>query len=402
MGHVVAFTGGGTGGHVFPGLAVIEALRDYSITDVCWIGSAKGVEREIAESWSIPFYAVPAGKLRRYFSLRTIVDAVRVPAGFLVALYRLKKLSPAFVFSKGGYVTVPVIAAARVLRIPCYTHDSDLDPGLATKLNSRLVDRVLVAYEQSKDFFGVAMKSKVLVTGNPVRKAISTGDRARGRQFLGLGSERQPVLLFLGGSLGAAEINGLVGGALSRLCERFFVVHQTGKQGDNVNAKPQSDIVNAKPQPAVCATRYYASAFFGPEYPDILAAADLVVCRAGAGTVWELAVSGTPALLIPLGLQGSRGDQIRNAELYAACGAARILPIGVTSADTLVAEIFGLLDDSMQLPRMSAAARGFAGPDAADLIARMICCEIYGTIPCCGGDAETSDDAPRDTPLGEG
>jgi len=269
-----------------------------------------------------------------------------------------------------------------------------------------MVDRVLVPYEQSMDYFAAAMKSKVLVTGNPVRKAISAGDGARGRQFLGLGSERRPVLLFLGGSLGAAEINALVDGALSRLSERFFVVHQTGRRGAALN--------ESRPAPEA---RYYAAPFFSSEYPDILAAADLVVCRAGAGTVWELAVSGTPAVLIPLGLQGSRGDQIRNAELYAACGAARILPSGETTVDTLVAEIFGLLDDSTQLPSMSVAARGFAGPDAADLIARMICCEIYGTIPCCGGngmagdgaeaggmasDGAAGDVAPGDTGLGEG
>ncbi len=380
MGHVVAITGGGTGGHVFPGLAVIEALRDYGITDVCWIGSARGVEREIAESWNIPFYAVPAGKLRRYFSLHTFLDAFRVPAGFLMALYRLRKISPALVFSKGGYVTVPVVAAARVLGIPCYTHDSDLDPGLATKLNSRMVDRVLVAYEKSKDYFAPGLKAKVLVTGNPVRKAISAGDASRGRQFLGLGADERPVLLFLGGSLGATEINDLVSGALSRLRERCCVVHQTGRQGGRLD-KPESHSEDASEQSA---PSYYAAPFFSSEYPDILAAADLVVCRAGAGTVWELAVTGTPALLIPLGLQGSRGDQIRNAELYADSGAARILPSGKTTVETLVAEIWRVLDDPEQLQRMSAAARTFAGPDSADLIAYMISCQIYGTLAADG------------------
>ncbi|TVR87546.1 MAG: undecaprenyldiphospho-muramoylpentapeptide beta-N-acetylglucosaminyltransferase [Spirochaetaceae bacterium] len=393
MGHVVAFTGGGTGGHVFPGLAVIEALRDYDITDVCWIGSARGVEREIAESWGVPFYAVPAGKLRRYFSLYTFLDAFRVPAGFLMALYRLRKISPAFVFSKGGYVTVPVIAAARVLGIPCYTHDSDLDPGLATKLNSRMVDKVLVAYEQSKDYFASGLRAKVLVTGNPVRRAISAGDATRGREFLGLGAERRPVLLFLGGSLGATEINDLVGGALARLRERCCVVHQTGKQGGNLDEVRTSSEAIAEPT----TPSYYAAPFFASEYPDILAAADLVVCRAGAGTVWELAVTGKPALLIPLGLQGSRGDQIRNAELYAAGGAAKVLPSGKTTVETLLAEIWEVLDDPDALPRMSAAARSFAGADAAMLIAGMIRCEIYGTLS--DGDRGWYPDTACDTSM---
>lgn len=400
MEHVVAFTGGGTGGHVFPGLAVIEALRDYDITDICWIGSDRGVEREIAASWSIPFYAVPAGKLRRYFSLHTFFDAFRVVGGFLVALYRLKKISPALVFSKGGYVTVPVVAAARVLGIPCYTHDSDLDPGLATKLNSRMVDKVLVAYKQSTTFFAPGLKAKVLVTGNPVRKAISGADKMHGRRFVGLGADERPVVLFLGGSLGAAEINALVDGALSRLRERCFVVHQTGKQSGNVR----------KASPAAAGTEgYYAAAFFESEYPDILAAADLVVCRAGAGTIWELAVTGTPALLIPLGLAGSRGDQMRNAELYADSGAAEILPSGTITVDSLVAGIWALLDDPKKLPDMGSAALSFAGGDAADLIAQMICCEIYGSVSCCGdgaatpytGDANTGQTSAGETNTGE-
>ncbi|MCA1755564.1 MAG: UDP-N-acetylglucosamine--N-acetylmuramyl-(pentapeptide) pyrophosphoryl-undecaprenol N-acetylglucosamine transferase [Spirochaeta sp.] len=370
MGNLVAFTGGGTGGHVFPGIAVIEALRDYNITEVCWIGSPRGVERAIVESWGIPFYAVPAGKLRRYFSLHTFVDAFRVPAGFLCALYRLKKISPAFVFSKGGYVAVPVVAAARMLGIPCYTHDSDLDPGLATKLNSRFVD--------------------VVVTGNPVRKAVSAGEASRGCKFLGIKSQRRPVLLFLGGSLGAAEINTLVSQASPRLTDRCFVVHQTGNQGGSGD-EPRKTTGELGEQGD---TSYYAASFFSSEYPDILAAAQLVICRAGAGTVWELAVSGTPAVLIPLGLEGSRGDQLRNAELYAASGAARILPSGDTTVDILVDEIFSLLDDPKKQADMSTAARSFAGRDSADIIAQMISCEIHGTTVCSTGDEPLVENTP--------
>ncbi|MFN2312390.1 MAG: undecaprenyldiphospho-muramoylpentapeptide beta-N-acetylglucosaminyltransferase [Spirochaetia bacterium] len=406
MGNLVAFTGGGTGGHVFPGIAVIEALRDYNITEVCWIGSPRGVERAIVESWGIPFYAVPAGKLRRYFSLHTFVDAFRVPAGFLCALYRLKKISPAFVFSKGGYVAVPVVAAARMLGIPCYTHDSDLDPGLATKLNSRFVDRVLVAYEQSRNYFAPRVRTKVVVTGNPVRKAVSAGVASRGRKFLGIRSQGRPVLLFLGGSLGAAEINTLVSQALPRLTDRCFVVHQTGNQGGNGD-EPSKTTGELGEQGD---TSYYAASFFSSEYPDILAAAQLVVCRAGAGTVWELAVSGTPAVLIPLGLEGSRGDQLRNAELYAASGAARILPSGDTTVDILVDEIFSLLDDPKKQADMSTAARSFAGRDSADIIAQMISCEIHGTTVCSTGDEPLVENTPdhsatdhsaTDAPTGE-
>ncbi len=401
MGNLVAFTGGGTGGHVFPGIAVIEALRDYNLTEVCWIGSPRGVEREIMESWGIAFYAVPAGKLRRYFSLHTFIDAFRVPAGFLCALYRLKKISPAFVFSKGGYVAVPVVAAARMLGIPCYTHDSDLDPGLATKLNSRFVDKVLVAYEQSRNYFAPRIRPKVVVTGNPVRKAVSAGEASRGRKFLGIRSQRQPVLLFLGGSLGAAEINALVSQALPRLKDRCCVVHQTGNQGCNADVPRKTTGELAEHGD----TSYYAASFFSSEYPDILAAAQLVVCRAGAGTVWELAVSGIPAVLIPLGLEGSRGDQLRNAELYAATGAAIILPSGDTTADILVDEILSLLDDPKTLADMSTAARGFAGRDAADTIAQMISCEIHGTTLRSQGDGPlvetTPDDGVPDAHAGE-
>ncbi len=354
---VLVCTGGGTAGHVFPGLAVIEQLS-ADVTTVVWIGSRRGIEREIVTARGIQYVAIPSGKLRRYLSVRNLTDIFRVLAGIVVSLFVLARLKPACLFSKGGFVAVPPVIAAWILRIPIITHESDYDPGLATRIIARFADRVCVAYPETAGFFAARYSSRIVVTGNPVRSAITRGVAEKGRKFIGL-EAAYPVVFVLGGSLGAVQINDLIAMIRPQLLDRCFLVHQTGAH-----------------EQGVAVPGCFSRPFFRDELPDILAAADLVVSRAGAGSIWEFAATGTPAILIPLPGGGSRGDQIRNADVYARSGAALVLdPETVTAADLLRA-IDRLLSSADEREKMSAAARGFGASDAASRVAELIGAEI--------------------------
>lgn len=349
MEETIVFTGGGSGGHVFPGLAVIEELRGRHHCRIVWIGSKRGIERGIIEAAGLDYVSIPSGKFRRYLDIQNVLDVFRVAAGLVAAIAILRKLRPTVVFSKGGYVSVPVVVAARILRIQCITHESDVDPGLATRINARFADAVLLAYEQAAA--GIGRAAEVTVTGNPVRRAIFEGDAEKGRSILA--AERLGIVFFVGGSLGARQINLLVAEMLDRLLQRYFVIHQCGKA--------ESDFRGG---------RYLRRQFIREEYPHFLAAADLVVCRAGANTLWELSGTRKPSILIPLDSGASRGDQLRNAEMYRRTGAA-LVHDGADAVD-LFEKIDSLMKDAKQLNAMAEAAWKLGGRDAAGRIADRI------------------------------
>jgi UDP-N-acetylglucosamine--N-acetylmuramyl-(pentapeptide) pyrophosphoryl-undecaprenol N-acetylglucosamine transferase len=212
-----------------------------------------------------------------------------------------------FLFSKGGFVSVPPCAAARLMKIPVFTHESDFSPGIATRLNTRFAEKVFIPYKESAVFFAGKAAKKVCVSGNPVRAEFATADPAKGRAFLGLG-DGERMLLVLGGSLGSREINDLVRVCLKRLTEFFTVVHQTG----------ENNVEDAIKENA----RYKPYAYFKDEIPHIIASADLVLCRSGAGTIWECKYLKKPMVLIPFRGSGTRGDQVENARLFEEAGAA--------------------------------------------------------------------------------
>jgi len=353
MAECIVFTGGGTAGHVFPALAVLDELAPRWSGRVVWIGSSSGMEREILRRRAIPYYAIPTGKLRRYFSLANFLDLFRVLLGFFAALAVLCRERPRLVCSKGGYVPVPPLAAARLLGIPSFTHESDQNPGLATRLNARCAERVLVSFAQSGGYLRPALRDKVLHTGNPVRRALLAGDPAAGRARVGCPAER-PLLLVLGGSLGSSFLNEAVARGLPELTARCFVVHQMG----SAHYRPET------------ALGYHAVAFLDEELPDLLAACDLVLCRAGANTLWELAALGRAAVLVPLGSGASRGDQLENARYFAQAGAALVVP--EEEGGRLVEEVLGLLADPPRLAEMGRRARALGRPDAAARIAALV------------------------------
>ncbi len=348
------FTGGGTAGHVYPALAVIGELGPD--VEVSWIGSRAGMERRLVAQAGIRYHAIPSGKWRRYASPANVLDIFRVLAGVAAAVAVLLRERPALLFSKGGYVTVPPVVAARMLGIPVMTHESDTDPGLATRINARFADVIFTSFAETVSWFPPALRGRVRPEGNPVRAAFFRGDAARARAALGAPRD-VPIVLVLGGSLGSESVNRLVRGALPALAGRCLVVHQTGARDF------------ASPDPAF-ATRYRPTPFVGDELPDLMAAAALVVARSGANTLAELAASGAPALLVPLGLSGSRGDQIRNAAYFEARGAAEVFR-GSRPQD-LSDAVFRLLDDPRRRESMARAMRGLAVPDAAARIAAAI------------------------------
>ncbi|MFA6508249.1 MAG: undecaprenyldiphospho-muramoylpentapeptide beta-N-acetylglucosaminyltransferase [Treponemataceae bacterium] len=359
----IAFTGGGTGGHIYPGLAVIERLRRKINCNVVWLGSNVGMDRSIVEGAGIEFIGIPSGKLRRYFTFRNALDVFKVFFGYIVSRSVLSRIKPALLFSKGGFVSVPPCAAAHGLKIPVFTHESDYSPGLATRLNSRWADTILVAYPQSISALPEAVRPRALSIGNPVRSAFKDADPDRGRRFLEVGSDDR-ILLVLGGSQGAKQVNDLVAANLAQLSEKYVVVHQTGP--DQASAGPVS-------------ARYKPYQYIRDELPDVLAAAELVVGRSGAGTVWESAAAGKPMVLVPLCGSGTRGDQVENADYFQSIGAAISLVGSAATAEAFLSAIMRIADDASLRLSMAAASEQAYGSDAAEAAASLIVERLGGS-----------------------
>ena len=297
-------TGGGTAGHVIPALPVIDRLRSEGI-DVTFIGSKSGLEEKLLEGHDVAFYGIRTGKLRRYLSRENLTDAFRVISGIWQAFKLLRRLKPSVVFSKGSYVAFPVVVAAWVNRIPVVVHESDLTPGLANRLSMPLAKSLCLTFAESR------VKGKhVLVTGTAVRQALTDGDAMRGREWLGVPPEAR-VLVVVGGSLGAATINDAVRLAHPELIKQFCVVHVVGD--GNVDSTLEGP-------------NYQQFEFISDSWGDVLAAADLVISRAGANALYELLSLRKVNILIPLGLKSSRGDQIENAQMSERHGWSFVLP----------------------------------------------------------------------------
>jgi UDP-N-acetylglucosamine--N-acetylmuramyl-(pentapeptide) pyrophosphoryl-undecaprenol N-acetylglucosamine transferase len=356
--------GGGTGGHVLPAIAVIAELqRRNAITDLLWIGSVDGLEREAAQRAGIPFASIPTGKLRRYLSLRNVLDAVRVPLGVAASRRLLRRFHPDVVFSTGGFVSVPTVAAA-VGVAPVLTHEQTAILGLATRLDARVAAVLAISYDQTRSEAS-KLHRRVMVTGNPVRPELSQGSRLRGMERFGFDPDL-PLVYVTGGARGASPVNQRIAKLLPGLLEDTQILHQTGPAAANADAAALADLRRTLPERL--RRRYQVIEFIGGELPDVYAATDLVVGRAGAGTIAELAYVGKPAILIPLPGAGS-DEQAVNARVLGAVGAAVVLPQSDATPERLHADIAAILRDDDRRARMAAAARTVARPDAASRLA---------------------------------
>ena len=384
--NLICFTGGGTGGHIYPGLAVADELKALAKENnkeikIYWIGCSKGMDRNIVEKACGPdgkptadkFYGIPSGKLRRYFSLKNFSDLFRIAGGFFAAFHILRKERPSALFSKGGFVSVPPCLAAHFLHIPVYTHECDFTLGLANRINFKSADCMFVSYEETKNRLGAADQKRVLVTGNPVRPVFYNTNAQKGRVFLGINSDKQnenkkPVLLILGGSSGARQINELVYENIAFLCEHFIVVHQTG-------------LVNADDDRASALAEKYKNSykpynFIYKEMPDVVAAADVILSRAGANSIWEAAVLLKPMVLIPLCGNGTRGDQVDNAEFFRSRNAAEVLLGKEADSEHLTAALTQMLDVSKRALYSEALKKLTGNEPPAQKIAKILFKEI--------------------------
>lgn len=350
----IALTGGGSAGHIIPGIAVYEKLAEGRETAALWLSSKKRWERDLIEKSGIKTLPISSGKLRRYFSLENFVDIFRIMHGFFESLVLLRRIKPQLLFSKGGFVSLPPVIASRLLRIPVIIHDSDYDPGLATRLTAFCASLICIPYEKSRSCYRNSCCSRLQVTGNPVRKAFFSADAQRGRDFLG--NPVLPILLVIGGSLGAEQLNMLLESALEDLCKECFVFH----------------IVGAGKAIGFSHPNYLQADYLHEQLPDVAAAADLVVSRSGAGVLWELGVLGKAMLLIPKGTLGSRGDQLRNARYFHDAGAAVMVSPEKIDTEALIHAIIGLIREPENRRKLSVTAQAVCNADGADRIARLI------------------------------
>lgn len=305
MKHIV-LTGGGTAGHVTPNIAMIPALREAGYK-ISYIGSYDGIEKKLIEELDIPYYGISSGKLRRYFDVKNFTDPFRVLKGFHEAKKLLKQLKPDIIFSKGGFVTVPVVIAAKKCKIPAIIHESDMTPGLANKLCIPSAVKVCCNFPETVKSLPA---EKAVLTGTPIRKELLSGDKEAGRRFCGFSSDK-PVLMVIGGSLGAASVNGHIRSILPELLKEFQVVHLCGK---------------GKTDETLTGTEGYVQyEYIKNELADLFALSDIVISRAGANAICEISALHKPNLLIPLSANASRGDQILNARSFERQGFSMVL-----------------------------------------------------------------------------
>ena len=325
----ILFTGGGTAGHVTPNIALIEAVQSRGWFAV-YVGSYVGIEREMIGKLDIPFMPVATGKLRRYFSWKNLVDLLCIPIGVLQSLLICIKEKPDLVFSKGGFVALPPVLAAWLCRIPVISHESDVTPGLANRLTSFACQKICTTFAETNQYLPA---QKVVHTGTPLRSALHRRDAAAGFAHFELEASR-PLLLVLGGSLGARVINEQVRRVVPQLTSRFNLVHMVGPGNIQKSALQKSTL-----QKSTLQKGYVQREFIHEEFGDLLEAASLVVSRAGANILYELFVTRTPHLLIPLTAEVSRGEQLVNAAIFQKRGFSRVLEEAALNDQTFLQAI---------------------------------------------------------------
>lgn len=363
----IVVAAGGTGGHVQPAIATLKALGKRGPYRALWLGTGNALERQAAHSVAAEFRRIQTGKLRRYVSLRTGVDTVRIPVGVVQSLWHIRRFRPDIVLSTGGFASVPPIIAAKALRVPSVTHEQTAIAGLATRINARFTDVIALSYEASLRHLP-GYVDKVVVTGNPVRGELFHGDASAVYERFGLTPEL-PLIYVTGGALGAHAVNAVVAEVVPNLLPEVQIIHQCGPTTVNNNDEALLNRIR-RGLPENLQERYIIRPFIGPELADVYAAAVLVIGRAGAGTVAELAALGKPSILIPL--PGTGGDeQTENARRLAEAGASVLIPQRDLTGERLEREIRWMLHGNT-LTALGAAARTLGNVDAADRLVDLL------------------------------
>ena len=322
----IILTGGGTAGHVTPNIALIPKLRELGY-DIQYIGSYNGIEKELIEPFGIPYHGISSGKLRRYFSLQNFTDPFRVIKGFGEARKLIKGLKPDVIFSKGGFVSVPVVLAGKRCKVPVIIHESDMTPGLANKLSIPSASKVCCNFPETVKLLP---EGKAVLTGSPIREELFTGKREEGLRLCGF-NEDKPVLLVIGGSLGSVAINNAIRNNIDALLEKYQIIHLCGRNNLDESLEGREG--------------YKQFEYVKAELKHYFACANVVVSRAGANAICELLALRKPNILIPLGLEASRGDQILNAESFEKQGYSYVLQEKDVTSETLLNAVNSVYED---------------------------------------------------------
>lgn len=350
----ILFTGGGSAGHVMPNLALIKKFQEAD-WEIFYIGSKAGIEKTLLIKANIPYFAIATGKLRRYFSWQNFFDPIKIIYGFFQSILLCLKLRPDIIFSKGGFVAFPVVVAGWLCRIPVVAHESDLSIGLANKLSLPFVKKVCLTFLETAKY--LKQQGKYVITGTPIRQEFFTGDAKIGREICGFTSGKKIILVF-GGSLGAAIINQVVRELLPGILSEFSLVHVCGENKVDVNLNYPD---------------YKQFEFLYGEFPHVLKAADLVISRAGANTIYELLVLRKPHILIPLGSSQSRGDQQLNAKISEKYGYSQIILETELTKELLLQKISWVFTHYAEV--LTALAK-FEKQDSVELIYELIVEEL--------------------------
>lgn len=302
----IVLTGGGTAGHVTPNIALLPRLKELGY-EIYYMGSYDGIERKLIKEMDIPYYGISSGKLRRYFDIKNFTDPFRVIKGYGQAKELLETLKPNVLFSKGGFVTVPVVKAAKKIKIPTIIHESDMTPGLANRLSISSAWKVCCNFPETLNHLP---SEKAVLTGSPIRQELLSGDKIKAADFCGF-TLNKPVILVIGGSLGAVAVNEAVRRNLPELLKKYQIIHLCGKGKVDESLKKTEGYVQFE--------------YIGKELADLFALADMVISRAGANAICELLALRKPNLLIPLSAKASRGDQILNARSFEKQGFSNVL-----------------------------------------------------------------------------
>lgn len=316
----IILTGGGTAGHVTPNLALLPSLQKEEF-EIRYIGSYNGIERRLIEETGIPYDGISSGKLRRYFDIKNFSDPLRVLKGYGEALKIIKKYKPDVVFSKGGFVAVPVVLAAKHHKVPVIIHESDMTPGLANKICIPAAKKVCCNFPETLKYLP---EDKAVLTGSPIREELLSGDRLAGLQYTHL-SANLPVILVIGGSLGSVTVNQAVRSILPALIKNFQIIHICGK--GNLD------------ESLIGMDGYVQYEYVDKPLRHLFAAADLVLSRAGANSICEILALRKPNILIPLSAAASRGDQILNANSFSKQGFSSVLEEEALTGDSLLQAI---------------------------------------------------------------
>lgn len=314
----IIMTGGGTAGHVTPNIALMPALKEAGY-DIEYIGSVNGMEKDLIQATGVPYHGISSGKLRRYFDWKNFSDPFRVIKGYGQAISLMKKIKPDVVFSKGGFVSVPVVLAAKHCRIPAIIHESDITPGLANRIAIKGAKKVCCNFPETMKYLP---SDKAVLTGSPIRRELFSGNADNALKLCKFPDHNKPVLLIIGGSLGSKIVNEAVRKVLPELLEKFYIIHLCGK--GNLDNSLTGTIGYAQFE--------YASS----ELTDMFALADMAISRAGANSICELLALHKPNILIPLSAAASRGDQVLNAKSFKKQGFSFVLEEEELTADSLL------------------------------------------------------------------